>query len=82
MYPRPSTILLRLTPAQADLLQWELLGLLEHYREHQPARLEAHDEAGLLDAVRQLETGLARAQAVADTQLAHLRAALRRPVEA
>lgn len=82
MHPRPATIHLRLSPAQAELLQWELLGLLDHYRRPSLAVLEADDEAGLLDAVRQLETGLARARSVADVQLAQLRAAMQRSVEA
>lgn len=82
MHPRLPAIHLRLTASQADLLYYELLGLLEHYRSSRGEVLDDHDEAGLLDAVQQLETGLARSNAVAELQLAHLRAAIHRPVAA
>ena len=79
MHPRPTAIHLRLSHGQADFLYYELLGQLDHYRNCGHTHLEEHEEAGLLDVLQQLETGLARSTAVANLQLSQLRAAVNRP---
>ena len=77
MHPHTNCLHLRLRPSQGELIYWELLGLLNHYRSNNTA-LDPGDEAGLLDALRQLELGLARCQAIADAQLEQLRGAIHR----
>lgn len=79
MHPRPTAIHLRLSHGQADFLYYELLGLLNDYCHSSRVTLEDHEEAGLLDTLQQLETGLARSTAVANLQLSQLRAAINRP---
>jgi hypothetical protein len=74
MFPRPSAVHLRLSPPQAETLYFELLGLLAHYRESNTS-IEPNDERALLSSITQLELGIQRAQAVAETQLQHMRAA-------
>jgi hypothetical protein len=80
MYPRPSTVSLKLTAQQAETVFWELLGLLDHYRSLGPA-LEPTDESALLCAISQLELGIKRAEAVAELQLENLRVIARKAQE-
>lgn len=75
MYPRPLAVCLRLTPAQAEAIYWELTGSLGHYK-NVGTQLEASDEQAILLALGQLELGLKRAEAVAAVQLEHLRKAV------
>ena len=80
MYPRPSTVTIKLTAQQAESVFWELLGLLDHYR-NLGSSLDASDESSLLCAITQLELGIKRAEAVAETQLESLRAIARKAKE-
>jgi hypothetical protein len=80
MYPRPSTVSLKLTAQQAETIFWELLGLLDHYRSLGPS-LEASDESALLSAITQLELGIKRAETVAEVQLENLRVVARKAKE-
>lgn len=73
MYPRPSTVSIRLSAPQAETIFWELLGLLDHYRTT-TAVIEPAEEGALLSAISQLEVGIKRAETIADTQLEQLRA--------
>jgi len=72
MYPRPSSVSIRLSAQQAETIYWELLGILEHYRGLKN-NLEPDDEGAILSAITQLETGIKRAEAIADSQLEQLR---------
>lgn len=78
MYVQKPTVQIRLNPTQAEFIYWELLGLLSDYQEEHTADLEPHEEAALLSAVCQLESGLARSQAVGTVQLEQLRASVSR----
>jgi hypothetical protein len=73
MYPRPSTVSIRLSAPQAETIFWELLGLLDHYRTN-ATNMEPSEESALLSAISQLELGIKRAETLADTQLEQLRA--------
>jgi hypothetical protein len=72
MYPRPSSVSVRLSAHQAETIYWELLGLLESYRS-KDVPLEVDDEGAILSAITQLEVGIKRAEAIADVQLEQLR---------
>jgi hypothetical protein len=72
MYPRTSSVSVKLTPTQAEFIYWELLALLDHYRKSSTP-LEPADESAILQATSQLELGLKRAEAVAELQLEQLR---------
>jgi len=73
MYPRLSTLSIRLTPQQAETLLWEVLGILDHYKTTGLV-LDAQDETALRTAAAQLEAGIKRSEAVAAHQLEQLRA--------
>lgn len=73
MYPRPSAVNVRLSAPQAEFVFWELLGLLDHYRTT-GTHVDPGDEGALLSAISQLEIGVKRAEALADSQLDQLRA--------
>lgn len=77
MYPRPLAVTVRLTPAQAEAIYWELSGTLRHYKDT-GTTLDSSDEQAILLALGQLELGLKRAEAIASVQLEHLRAAIGR----
>lgn len=74
MFTQPSTVHLRLHPQQAEYIYFELLGLLAHYKDS-GITVDPSEERALLSTVTQLELGIQRSQAVADTQLEQLRAA-------
>lgn len=74
MYPRPTCISIRLTPAQAEAVYYELLGLLAYYSEPASVDLDADSETSLRLAVAQLDAGLTRANALGELQLQQLRA--------
>ncbi len=73
MYPRLTTLSIRLSPQQAETLLWEVLGILDHYKTT-GLTLEPQDEAALRTAATQLEAGIKRAESVAAHQLEQLRA--------
>jgi hypothetical protein len=79
MYPRTTFVQLRLAPDDAEVLYYELLGLLAYYQQDVPHTLEPQAETALRWAANQLEAGLARAQAVGDFQLQQLRAVTSKP---
>lgn len=72
MYPPKTTVQLRLAPNAAEFLYWELLGLLTSYQ-GSAIGLEPAEERAFLEALRQLEAGLHRAQAAGEYQLEVLR---------
>lgn len=73
MYPRQALITLRLSPSQAEVVYYELLGLIAHYAET-AGTLDAEAETALRLAITQLNAGLARANALGELQLEQLRA--------
>jgi hypothetical protein len=68
MYPRPSTISIRLSASQAEDLYWELIGSLDHYRDT-GITLEPNTKQSLLSAISQLEVGINRSASTKDPQL-------------
>ena len=73
MYPRPTSITFRIAPVHAEVLYYELLGLLAYYQEKCSPVLDDDSELALRWAVNQLEAGLARANAIGEFQLDQLR---------
>jgi hypothetical protein len=72
MYPHRTTVQLHLRPAEAEIVYWELIGLLSHYEQDGP-QLDPADESALRLTANRLEFGLKQAQALADLQLQQLR---------
>lgn len=81
MYPRTTYVNLRLTPTQAELVYYELLGLLAYYTESTSPALDSDSETSLRLAVSQLSAGLTRANALGELQLQQLRAITSTPQE-
>lgn len=76
VYPRQTTVILRLPPAQAEVLYWELLALHRSYSSNRASDYSAADETAMLAALRQLELELARAEATGQAALQQLRCAI------
>jgi hypothetical protein len=74
MYPRPASVIVRLTPSQAEVLYFELLGLISFYGEATSPDLGDDSETALRLAIAQLDAGLTRAAALGELQLQQLRA--------
>ena len=72
MYPHRTAVRLHLKPAEAEVVYWELIGLLSQY-EQDGLTLDPGDESALRSIVDRLEFGLKQAQALADLQLQQLR---------
>ena len=81
MYPRPTTIHFRIAPAHAEILYYELLGLLAYYQEEASPDLDDNTEVALRLGINQLEAGLARANAIGEFQLEQLRTITNKNIE-